>query len=381
MNPKLESLLDHLVRTINPGRLREKDARSQLALQWQPVDRLPIILSCPLPHDSLFEPFPVSETFADPEKMLYNELVHAFGTSIAHHHLVHDDLPLTVRANFGTVVIASMYGAPVRQVGENPPWIVHTDDHAILLEDVLQHDPLDLARGWAPRVIETMQAFHEILSQVPELRDSIRIVLPDLQGPFDTLELIIGSGVYGDMVEEEDKVDAALDAISKTQVAMARHLESLVTDGPDGYCHQHAVPLRGRILLREDSVLMMSPSMYRDQVSPHDDRVLGALGGGGIHSCGKLSGHASAFLDLLHIQSLDLGQPEMNDLGAIHTLAHEKCVPLIRIVVPEEELLSGTVLDRFSTGVILCHRAPSWEEGVRVIDGYIAAAEKRSARA
>jgi hypothetical protein len=380
MNARLEALLEHLVRTINRGRIRESEQRSRMALQWQPVDRLPIILSCPLPQEPLFQPYPVAETFSDPEKMLTNELVHAFGTSIAHHYLVRDDLPLTVRANFGTVVVASMYGAPVRQVGENPPWIVHTDDHAILLGDVLNQDPHDLARGWAPRVVETMQAYHETLSQVPELRDLIRVVLPDLQGPFDSLELILGSGVYADLVEEEDKVDAALDAISKTQVALAHHLEPWVTDGRDGISHQHAVPLRGRILLRDDSVLMMSPSMYRDQVAPHDDRVLGALGGGGIHSCGNLGGHASVFLELLHIQCLDLGQPEMNDLGAIYALAQERHAPLIRVVVPEEELLSGAVLDRFPTGVVLCHRADSWEEGGRVIDGYIAAAEKRAVR-
>src|SRR5690606_31459278 len=233
MNARLEALLEHLVRTINRGRIRESEQRSRMALQWQPVDRLPIILSCPLPQEPLFQPYPVAETFSDPEKMLTNELVHAFGTSIAHHYLVRDDLPLTVRANFGTVVVASMYGAPVRQVGEDPPWIVHTDDHAILLGDVLNQDPHDLARGWAPRVVETMQAYHETLSQVPELRDLIRVVLPDLQGPFDSLELILGSGVYADLVEEEDKVDAALDAISKTQVALAHHLEPWVTDGRD----------------------------------------------------------------------------------------------------------------------------------------------------
>ena len=63
--------------------------------------------------------------FDDAEKMLFNELVCAFDTSIALRDRVGDDLPLTIRANFGTVLIASMFGAAAEQIGDNPPWIRH----------------------------------------------------------------------------------------------------------------------------------------------------------------------------------------------------------------------------------------------------------------
>lgn len=51
--------------------------------------------------------------------MLFNELVCAFDTRIAHAQEVGADLPLTVRANFGTVLVASVFGADVRQVDDN----------------------------------------------------------------------------------------------------------------------------------------------------------------------------------------------------------------------------------------------------------------------
>ncbi len=54
---------------------------------------------------------------------MFNELVYAFDTSIAMRDRVDDDLPLTVRANFGTVLIASMCGADVEQLGDSPPWV------------------------------------------------------------------------------------------------------------------------------------------------------------------------------------------------------------------------------------------------------------------
>jgi hypothetical protein len=374
---RLTKLLHHLVERLDVERLEEAEQRALQALRWEPLDRLPLVICVSDPPVGEFQPFPVAEVFGDPEKMLFNELVHAFGTSVARWGELGDDLPCTVRANFGTVVIASMYGAPVRQVGDNPPWIVHHEDHPISLDAVLDQDSEDLSRGWAPHVIETMEKYREILDEFPSLAALVRVVLPDLQGPFDNLELITGSDLYADLVDAEERVDAALAAMARTQIAMAKRLASLVSDGPEGFSHQHAVPIRGNILLRDDSVLMMSPRMYREQVAPHDEAVLAALGGGGIHCCGNLGRHAAAFLEVPSIRSLDLGQPELNDMDSIYTMAREKKVPLIRVTVSEEELTSGRVLNRYPTGVVLCHRVKSWDEGNRVLDGYLRASMQR----
>ena len=67
-------------------------------MDWLAVDRLPLVMCYPPDDDSPFRPFRHSEIFSDPEKMLYNELVHAFDTSIAMRSRIDDDLPLTVRA-------------------------------------------------------------------------------------------------------------------------------------------------------------------------------------------------------------------------------------------------------------------------------------------
>ncbi len=373
MNPRLTMLLHQLAERLDGKRLAEADKRAAQALRWEPVDRVPLVICAAEPPTGDFRPFPVAEVYQDIEKMLFNELVHAFGTCVARWGELGDDLPCTVRANFGTVVVASMYGAPVRQVGDNPPWIVHEEGKTIGLEAVLDQDPEDLSRGWAPRVVETMESYREILDEFPPLGDLVRVVLPDLQGPFDNLELIVGSDLYAELVDAEDLADRALAAMARTQVAMARRLATFVGDGPEGFSHQHAVPVLGNILLRDDSVLMMSPRMYREQVAPHDETVLSALGGGGIHCCGKLGGHAEAFLGVPSIRSLDLGQPELNDMDSIYEMAREKKVPLLRVTVAEEDLISGRVLDRYPTGVILCHRVSSWEKGMRVREGYLVA--------
>ena len=363
---KLEELLDHLSETVDGARRTETERRLRDALDGRPVDRLPLIISGPLPADARFKPFPHRQTFGDPEQMLYNELVHAFDTSIALHDVLRDDLPLTVRVNFGAVLIASMFGAPVEQCEDNPPWIRRQEGKEISLDAVLDRDPLDFSSGWCPRVIETMEAYHSILSRWPELSEQVHVVLPDLQGPFDNLELIRGCELFVELAVEAEKVDAALRAMADAQIGLALRLAPLVRDGPPGYCHQHAVTIKGNILLRVDSVVMLSAEMYRRQVAPHDRHVLDELGGGGIHCCGCIHHLVDEFLELSSLQSLDLGQSELNDVDAIYARARERKVPLIRIAVGEDELLGGKLPERFPTGVVLIHRAATFDAAKRI---------------
>lgn len=375
MNPHLKALLEYLSRTPDAQRQIEIEALHRRALGWQPVPRLPVVMSYPLPEDAPFKPYPHSQIFDDPEKMLFNELAHAFNTSIACRERVGDDLPCTIRANFGTVLIASMFGAHVEQFDENPPWAVRRGEGDVSLETILDRNPLDFTQGWCPRVIEMCQFFHETLRAYPQLKPLIKIVLPDLQAPFDNLEIIVGSRVFMDLRSRPELVARALHVLATAQVGFAQHLLPLVTDGPDGFAHQHATMIRGRILLRDDSVLLMSPQMYRDLIAPHDEYVLREMGEGGIHACGNVGQHADAFMGVPLVLCLDFGQSELNDMDAIYRRAQTRKISLIRVAAREEELCSGSILHRFPTGASLIHRAKSLADGRRVMTEYLRAAD------
>lgn len=354
----LHRLLDHLSVILDEKRQGEIDERYRRTLDYEPVDRPPCVVHGPLPGDATFRPYPLGKCFGSLEKMLFNELVCAFDTSIALRDQMDDDLPLTVRANFGTVLIASMFGAVAEQIGDNPPWVRH-DAALVSLERVAGSDPTDMSQGWIPRVVEAMQFYEETLSARPELKELIRVVLPDLQGPFDNLELIGGSEVFLSLATEPELVDGALHTLALAQVNLARYLAPWVTDGPEGYCHQHAVGLKGNILLRNDSCIMVSARRYREQIAPHDEYVLEALGGGGIHSCGRIEHLVDEFLALPFIRSLDFGQSEMNDVDEIYRKAAERKVALIRVAVEREEMESGRAAERFPTGAVLIERRVS----------------------
>ena len=377
MNPRLKELLDQLSATLTLERESEIEERHRRALSWEPVDRLPLVLSYPAPSGR-FQPYPHSQVLEDPEKMLFNELVSAwYGTSVAHRDFVGDDLPCTLRANFGVGIIASLFGAHIEQVGEDPPWV---HPHATPGEcwDAIERNPLDFTQGWAPRVKERYAFYREILAGRPELSAVIKLVLPDLQGPMDTLEMLRGSDVFLDFYTDPDRVQAALGTLATMQIGFARHLAPWLTDGPQGWSHQHGFSLPGRILVRVDTAIMLSPQMYREQVKPHDERVLRELGGGGLHSCGKVAHLASEFLTLASGQCLDLGQPLLNDMDALYGLAREHRVPLLRVSVSEAELTSGAVLRRFPTGVSLLHAATSINEARRIMTAYRRSAERRA---
>lgn len=363
MNDRLAQLLDVLASRDEPDR-GAVEQRCQRALNWESVAWPPQVATYPLPDHANFQPYPHREVFDDPEKMLYNELTRAFDTSIALRAEVGDDLPLTVRANFGTVLIASTFGAPVRQTDDNPPWVMHDHSDGIPLGHIAGIDPLDLSQGWIPRVVETMQVYHAVLDRYPELKRRLRIVLPDLQGPFDNLELIRGSEVLLELVTEPDAVDRALHTLATAQIALARHFGQWTTEPVDGYCHQHGVMLKGNILLRNDTCIMLSPTMYRDQIAPHDERVLRELDGGGIHSCGNIGHLVDEYLALPSIRSLDLGQSEMNDMELIYQKAAARRVPLVRVAVSPDDLASGEASRRYPTGAMLIHRADDFATAV-----------------
>ena len=368
MTPELERLLEYLETRVNLIRQQEIQDIYQRALQWEPVKRLPIIFTYPFPEDGLFQPLPHREIFDDPEKMLYNELIYAFQTSILCHERVGDDLPYTVRPNFGTVLIASLFGARAEQVEDNPPWIRPFETLAEF-QQAIGRDPLDFSQGWCPRVIETYNCYREALAKYPTLKQAVKIVLPDMQGPIDTVELLRGSTIFIDLYDRPDMVQQALTNAATAQIEFTRHLQPFITDDPQGFCHQHATTLPGAMLLRNDSAIMVSAKAYHQHIAPHDERVLKKLDGS-VHSCGNMKHLTKEFLQLSSIRALDLGQPELNDLDVIYAMAKERKIPLIRISVSEEELLSGRVLERFPTGVTLKHDAASIQDAARIMSAY-----------
>ena len=366
---QLKELLQFLEDTIDPEIQQRIETSHQRILQWEPVERLPLVVSYSYPASRKFQPFPHGEIFDHPEKMLFNELVHAFDTSIFLHSELLDDLSLTIRANFGAVVIASLFGGLVEQRENNPPWIRHFET-LDGFNTIFDRDPLDFSQGICPQIIERYRFYRDFLADYPNLQKCIKIVLPDLQGPLDSLELLRGSEIYSDFVLDPEAVDNGLRLMAEAQIGFARYLHQFTTESHEGFSHQHAVTINGNILIRNDSAIMISPEMYASQVAPFDELVLKELGGGGVHSCGKIDYNVPEIFKLNSLKCFDFGQSYLNEVDSIYPMAREKRIPLLRYRPTREELISATILKRFPTGVSLVYEASSFEDAVFVTNIY-----------
>jgi len=179
MLQELKELLCCLNETLDPERFAEIELLHQSALKWQEVPRLPLIVSYPYPEDAKFQPFPHGQVFDDPEKMLFNQLVNAFDSSLYLSSRVGDDLTASIRADFGCVLISSMFGANVEQVENNPPWIRHGENE-ISYSQIIHTDPSDFSRGWIPRVVSRYKFYHDIISDYSNLSNILNITIYSL---------------------------------------------------------------------------------------------------------------------------------------------------------------------------------------------------------
>ena len=369
MNERLSKLLEQLEGKLDYQQQMDVEQLHLRSLRYEPVERLPLAIEFPFPQSCQFQPFPHSEAYRDFDKMLYNELLYAFSMSIYLNEQIGDDLPFTIRSNYGTVIMAEMFGAKSELADENPPWAqrLKCDD---FYAHVLDVDPYDFDKEICVKVVNTYQRFNEILSDYPNVQRCVTTVSPDMQGPIDTLEMLRGNSLFTDFYERPEMVNEALSLLAKAQVGFARHIEKFITDNSPDYSHEHMLVILGKILVKDDISIMISPEMYREQIRPHDEFVLRELGGGGIHFCGKGEHLLPHMFELEPLKCIDFGQPEMNDVDAIYQMAKERKIGLVRIRLPEEQLLSKDIHRRFPTGVSLFHTAKSFEEAKRIVSAH-----------
>lgn len=386
-NPQdiLKEILADLEERVDPARQERVRKKYIRALDWESVERLPLAVSYPFPSeqlsvksDSLQNPkgeneraslswvYSPKERFYDPEKMFINQLLVGFG-SIYLNDRVRDQLPFTIRGNFGTVIVPSVYGAEIRFTEGNTPWSSGSEN----FDAYLDMDPLDFGKSIFDRVYSRYEYYREVLSKYPRLRKSIAVVLPGLQGPLEVAASLLGEEIYLKMIQDPDKVWQLLRRISKTIVALAKEFNKLTREYlPDGYTHQHGAVIGGNILIREDSAINLSADRYREQILPHNEFIIEELSGGGVHFCGDGEHLVEAMASSSKIGCIDLGQPKMMNLRNIYDICREHKTSLLRGRFDRELLVAKRLQEEYPTGMILRHRAQSISDARKICKLY-----------
>lgn len=360
----LAELLEYIENRIDIDHEREKIEKHKKAMRFEEVDSLPVYAM--LPPDLEWGQFPIKESFYDPEKMLYNELVKS-KANVVNSFELNDDQPLHVRANFGIGSVASMFGIEVKIVDDNPPWVTHLDSIDEIRKIVDRGVP-DLESGLAPRFREFHQFYTEKLADWPKCSKTIFITQPDLQGPFDIAALIWGSSIFVDLFEQRRLLHDFLSLITETYIEVCRDIKTQINeDAGDGFIVLHGAVIPAACLIKCDSLVSLSPQMCREFITSYCEKIFTAFPqGGGIHSCGNFQHSLDVILKTKGFKVIDIGQAHLMEMNSFIRKTSHARIPITQL---DPEIFSN-MSEIPKTGMMIRAISETKEQAKRTIAAF-----------
>ena len=348
MAVELAPWLETLENTIDLDWEREKFERWRRVLDFQPVDGAFRVAATAAggrePGD--WPRVSVNQAIADPALMLLQQLRPVYEAACRRSHAA-----LNIRCNYGTGILPSLFGAELFWMDEQLDTLPTTRplEGEDAIDRLLDSGVPPLENGLGGRVFETAEFFMEALAPYPGIREAVWLYHPDLQGPIDVVELLWGSGMYYAFYEEPEKLKALTALVTETYIRFLRRWLELVKPRAGGeYMAHWGCFFKGQVMLRDDTVVNLSPEMYAEFVRPHDERILEEFGAGAIHFCGKADHLVELMTASPRLTALNLSQPELNDMRKVYRATVERGIVLN---CPwREEALAGLDLSR---GVVL----------------------------
>jgi hypothetical protein len=279
-----------------------------------------------------------NDAFADRELMLLEQLRAPFI-----HNQLRDYHPLNIRCNYGTVILPSVFGAGYQLTETSLPWVHHLRGRDEI-EALIERGVPDLDAGLGEVCFGTCRYYQEVLSGYQNLEHAISIYHPDLQGPFDVAHLIWGPDILYALYDCPDVVHALLRLVVETYRRWMRKWKALTREGNDFTTHWDFY-IRGGIMLRDDTPVMLSPAHYDEFVKPYDQELLDEFGGC-AHYCGKGDSFIASMCRSRSLFGVNASQPELNDVDLLVESARANRLVLVGIA---EEYLP----ERLNTGAIV----------------------------
>ena len=256
----------------------------------------------------------INQGFDDMNYMLYLQLKSVSDTLASREGIL-----LSVRANYGTGIIPSMFDAEIFRLedrlntlpGTRPP--EHGIDHLQTIAD----QPLDYSKGLAPLVFEFGRRWKELTQEYPLITRYVHLYNPDLQGPFALADMLGGSDIYYMFYDEPELLHQVLDRMTEVYLDFTAKWQALFPCFDAGHSVEWGLLHKGKTLLRNDAAMNISQDLYREFVMPYDQRIFQAIGGG-MHFCGRGDHYIQAACEIEGLSCINLSQPEYNDMEKIY---------------------------------------------------------------
>ncbi len=313
---KLESMID--IEHVEHTRLLQKRT-----FKFEPVEHIPTVIEYPVPEDE-WPDYGFMEIFEDREKMLLHELRGVYiGAKLQ------DDRLYGIRSNYGTGIIASMFGCKTAAFEDSLPTAspVSREELAQILDSGIPK----LHAGILGRALEPVAYFRETLQPYPKLSRVVGSQILDTQGPFDNASLIWGSEVFLAFYDDPEKLRQLMQLITETTLAVVREHRRI--DGCFLREHGDVWNYLGGLCLRNDSSINLSGEQYVEFVRPYDMQLLREFGGW-IHFCGRAHQWWEKLLDIPNLKGINPYQSEYYDLNYMYGKCQAKGIALVQWTQP-----------------------------------------------
>ncbi|OQA38881.1 MAG: hypothetical protein BWY52_03197 [Chloroflexi bacterium ADurb.Bin325] len=349
---RLEALidLDHVART------RELHRR---AFAFEPVEHVPTVILYQAP-DEEWPRFTSQEIYDDPAKMLLSQLHDVYvGAKLQ------DDRLYGIRADYGSGIIASIFGSPTALVANSlPVGLAVTPDR---LAAILAGEPppaiADGAYRSLPllsRAFDTVAYYRETLRPYPKLARAVGSQMLDIQGPFDNASIIWGSAIFAALYEAPEQVVRLMEQVVDVTLAVVREHRRI--DGCPLDEHDGAWQMLGGLCVRNDSSICVGPRHYRGLIRGCDERLLAPYGGW-MHFCGR----AAWWPDVLGIPNLRGINPYQGEFYDLYSM-YERCEAARMSIVQWTKPLDRRCRERIRTGFSRIIWAADYDAARRLVD-------------
>lgn len=238
---------------------------------------------------------------------------------------------MCVRCNYGSSILPSIFGVKMFFMEDGVNTLPTSEPVAggrPAIRALIERGVPDLQAALGGQTLEMGARFAAIRKHYPRIAKYIPVYHPDVQGPIDICEVLWGSSLFIDIVDDPRLVKDFLELIVETYIRFMQAWYRLFPPSGDRAVHW-SVMHRGQIMLRNDSAMNLSPEMFAEFVNPCDQRLWREFGGGALHFCGRGDHYLEHSLASGLVHAVAMSQPEYNDLEHIYRQTVDRGLKLL----------------------------------------------------
>ena len=307
------SLLDDIERRIDPE--TEEDYRNQWKSFWNGTADVPVFrpyrkkVSSPSVE---IKNIAINDALSDYELMLDSQLADISG------RLSSRSVALGMRANYGTGIMSSLFGAEIfimpRETNTLPT--TKTLGSTENIRRLLEKGVPDFYKALGGDALRFGEICAELFRHYPKIERYAEVYHPDTQGPLDLAELLWGGEMFYAMYDEAELVHGFLRLITDTYRGFMDKWYEFFPQRKE-ICVHWGLMHKGAIMLRLDSGMNISEEFYNEFSKPYDRELLDYYNGGCLHFCGRGDHYVPSLCEINSLYGLNIAQPHLNDMSLI----------------------------------------------------------------